>query len=266
LFALIFGGKQVASLIQENIQPGPIKLRAGLNHLGKLLLFLLVFTAVIFPYIHAVKQRFGKYFYNVNTTVYIWYENYDQALEEEAKYHFMEHWPQDLNASQIPGFQKYMREHSLSQIVERFRIGVGKVFQNVIRQHGVFNYWLGMVILFLSAIFIDLRNSLRTARRYPILILFIVLYFCGYFIAFSWYSHIAGGRRFLFSLYIPVLVTVFLGINALAKNQNTTLDRKHYRVSVARFFQASNIILAFILVYDAWLILTKVMFFGRFGS
>jgi hypothetical protein len=266
LFATIFGAKQWIQGVQETKRTRQLKFRFAINQTGYLFLFLAVFFLSIYPYARAMKQWFGSYFYNVNTTVYIWYENFDQALEEEAKYHFTERWPDDLAEDQTPGIRKYLREHTAQQILARFWLGAGKVLHNIFYQYGVTNYWLFFAAIFLIAILLDIRNSLRTARRFPYLILYIVFYFGGYLVVFTWYSHIAGGTRFLFGLYIPFLIVVLMFMNEMAKNQSSSLDHTHPPGSLEKYLQHTQLFIAFTLLYGIWLVLTRVMFFYRFGS
>ena len=73
---LLFALKKYESRFNENLLF--IARRAAY-----LLVVLVLFTLIIFPYIQALKQRFGHYFYNVNTTFYIWYNDWDVAKKKK---------------------------------------------------------------------------------------------------------------------------------------------------------------------------------------
>ena len=266
LFAALYGAKQVISMVREVRNAGLSNLRTVAIQFGYLIILLVFFTVTVYPYLRAMKLMFGHYFYNVNTTVYIWYDSYDQAIEGEAKYHFTQGWPEQLPEDQIPGIGKYLSDHTLQQIIGRFMTGFGMQLNNIYSQYSVTNYPISYLIIFLLAILIDVRNGFRTARNNPYLVLFTILYFFGYLVAFSWYAPIAGGRRFFFGLYIPLLIVVFASINELAKNQPAAYGEKAPKINLARFFSTSNVIIALTLIYNIWLILTRVLFYSRFGS
>jgi hypothetical protein len=77
LFAALFVLKEIFNVIRlvRAREFSRESLKPKLVHLGILALFFACFLAVIFPYIRSMKQRFGHYFYNVNTTFYIWYDD-----------------------------------------------------------------------------------------------------------------------------------------------------------------------------------------------
>jgi len=266
LFLIVYGIRVVVLLWQGLKAKEPTTLRKTTVQLGYLVILVAVFTIIVYPYIREMKLRFGQYFYNVNTTFYIWLDSYDQALEEEAKNHYAESWPVHLSEDQIPSLRRYLNEHTPQQILGRFLIGFRQELQNLYRQFNVINYPLSYLLIFLLAILCDVRNCLRTARNYPYLVLFTMLYFAGYMVAFSWYYPIAGGRRFIYGLYIPFLYVVVLSINELARRQTLFLGQKWNQVNLAKLFVASNIIIALTLVYNIWLVTTEVLFFGRYGS
>jgi hypothetical protein len=266
LFATLYGAKLVIFTAREIKRRDSTHLREATKQLGYLIILLAVFTITISPYIREMKRRFGQYFYNVNTTFYIWFDSYDQAMAEEEKHHFTEQWPIYENEDQIPSMRKYLSEHTPQQIIERFRIGAVMQLKNIYIQYSVANYPLSYLLIFLGAILINVKNSIRTARDYPYLVLFTVLYFLGYLVAFSWYAPIAGGRRFIFGLYIPFLMGIFISINELSRKQSITYGNRGNQVNLERFFTTANIFIALTLIYNIWLVLTELMFYSRFGS
>lgn len=266
LFATLFLAKNLLSVFRGGGLYDRARLLTAVQQLGYILACLAIFTLTIYPYIRVMKEKFGQYFYNVNTSIYIWYDSYDQALEEEARYRFTEGWPGNLPQDQIPSLRKYLSDHTPRQILERFQIGVGKVLLNIKQQLGVTNYLLNYAGIFLLAALLDVRNSFTILKKYPYPLIFVILYFAGYLFAFSWYSLIAGGPRFLYGLYIPFLFLVFMSINELSRNQLTLVENKPNKVNLARYFTTVNILMGLTLVYNIWLVLTQVKFLGRFGS
>ena len=72
------------------------------TNLASLFLAICCFLAVIFPYILQSKEMYGQYFYNVNSTFYIWYDSWEDAKQAERDHAFTEGWP-DLPSGQVPG-------------------------------------------------------------------------------------------------------------------------------------------------------------------
>lgn len=116
-----------------------------------LILTICCFFAVIYPYIYQSKTTYGQYFYNVNSTFYIWYDSWEDAKQAERDHAFTESWP-DIPPEQIPSPRKYLQDHSISQISSRFFIGLGKQLSHIWNQYSVFNYlilYFGLAVGFL---------------------------------------------------------------------------------------------------------------------
>ena len=84
---------------------------------------ILVFLLLLSPYLIESKAKYGAYFYNVNTTFYIWYDSWDEAKAGTLAAGDHLGWP-DLPDEEIPSLQKYLDEHSAVEILHRFRDGV----------------------------------------------------------------------------------------------------------------------------------------------
>lgn len=223
------------------------------------------FIAVIFPYISAMKARFGQYFYNVNTSFYVWYDSNPQAIAAEETYHFAEAWPNQLSQDQIPSLRNYLRTHSWQQILERIRFGIQEQSINIFSPFSVTNYHLSYLVILLLVFFVDVRRNLSLIRRHPYQILYSLLYFAGYLAAFIWYSPIAPERRFTYGLYIPFMYAVFSGIHAMATNQPETWSSPRL-LDARRLIEAANFVMFLTLLANIWLVVTERMYFDRFGA
>jgi hypothetical protein len=266
LFATIYLLQELIALakhLKAKDRPG---LRQSIQRLIGLALVLLAFWVVIYPYASQMKKRFGNYFYNVNTTVYIWYDEIEQAYRGEAKYHFAEQPPQNIPPDQVPNLRRYFREHSFQQVFDRLWIGVQSEMGKIGSQYSLTNYHLDYLLIFFLAILLDWKNSLRTAKKYPYVIAFTLLFFLGYEAAFAWYTPIASGRRFTYGLYIPFLFSIFAAINELGRSQISDPPRENTLINLPRYFTTSNLIIALTLVYNIWVIITASLFFDRYGS
>ncbi|MGW8250467.1 MAG: hypothetical protein ACWGO1_07475, partial [Anaerolineales bacterium] len=262
-FAIVYGGKEILAAIRS-LREKSLDRHGGRDfsmHLGMLVVVFACFLGVIFPYIRAMKLRFGHYFYNVNTTFYVWYDDNFAAIAAEEQNHFAERWPSHLSADELPSLRNYLREHSLAQILERVRFGIRSQWDNITSQFSVTNYHLSYLALLALVILADLKNSLMLARKYPYPILFALLYLTGYLAAFVWYSPISPERRFTYGLYIPLMFSIFVALKVLSEQRS-----QEGSVDVGEFVRAANLVIALTLIVNIPLVLTERMFFDRYGS
>jgi hypothetical protein len=77
--------------------------RVVLNHLLCVTVLLGGFLLVVFPYIRTSKELFGRYFYNVNSTFYMWYDSWAEVEQGTRSYGDRQGWP-NMPEDQIPSF------------------------------------------------------------------------------------------------------------------------------------------------------------------
>lgn len=176
-----------------------------------------MFLIVIYPYLRTSKVVFGSYFYNVNTTFYIWYDSWDEVTSGTRAHGDRVGYPQ-MPAAEIPSFHKYMREHTLGDIVARF----GNGFANLLKNHcgpasyGYCKYLLAYGVL-AGVLWRKLRRENRPRwremwRQHWPWVLFCLGYFGVYGAAYAWYVPIASGPRFLQALFLPYLFVIGLAL------------------------------------------------------
>lgn len=226
-------------------------------------LVFLIFLAVIFPYIQAMKAQFGHYFYNVNTTFYVWYDDNFQAIQAEKEYHFADAYPSQMSADELPSLRNYLRTHSLEQILERIGFGLNAQVFNILSPFSVSNYQLSYLAILVVVFLADLKRNLRLVRLHPSQVGFSVLYFIVYLGAFVWYSPISPERRFTYGLYLPFLLAVFLALKAMARNQAWESGG---RIDLRLLVNAANFVIFLSLVVNIYLVLTERMYFDRYGA
>ena len=79
---------------KADAQPeGYSRSRFALNHVFYMSVLLGCYLLVIFPYIHTSKEHFGQYFYNVNSTFYMWYDSWDEAKRGTRAHGDRQGWP-----------------------------------------------------------------------------------------------------------------------------------------------------------------------------
>jgi hypothetical protein len=219
-----------------------------LNHLCCVCVLLGCFLLVVFPYIRTSKERFGQYFYNVNSTFYIWYDSWDEVKQGTRAHGDRQGWP-DMPEEQIPSFQKYVREHSLGEIVVRLTRGFRSLRIRTIRSYGyaefLMVYVIALVLLFVQNK--SLWQFLFLRRVQPCVLLFVLGYFLGYTILYAWYTPIAGGNRFVLSLFLPAMLLI-VWVLSYARNHDLGYDVFGRRIS------ASNVSPAVLLFLTAYVL------------
>jgi hypothetical protein len=183
-----------------------------------------LFLLILFPYLNESKRVFGRYFYNVNSTFYIWYDTWEQAKQGTRAHGDREGWP-DMPPDQIPSMAKYLREHSPQQIAERFLHGGKEVMQNVAHSYGYAKYVLIYATALVAAIVWQRQRAGGLIRRRPVLLAFLVLYFAAYFLLYAWYSSIAAGNRLILAQFLPLLFTLSMGLRALLRGVQVRIGR-----------------------------------------
>src|SRR5207302_5269504 len=83
--------------------------------------------ALPISYLAANKRAFGSYFYNVNTTFYVWYDDWPQASTGTIKHGDGVGWP-DMPVDELPSASRYWREHTIEQIARRVAGGFHDMF------------------------------------------------------------------------------------------------------------------------------------------
>jgi hypothetical protein len=112
------------------------------------------FLATVFPYILTSKRVYGHYFYNVNSTFYMWYDSWKEAKQGTRAHGDRKGWP-DMPPEEIPSMAQYLNEHSAQQILYRFVKGGRDVFDNVANSYGYFKYF----IIFMIALIVSIINQ-----------------------------------------------------------------------------------------------------------
>jgi hypothetical protein len=154
-----------------------------------------------------------------------------------------------MPANQIPSMSKYMQEHSLQEIAERFRHGGAEVTQNVARSYGYAKYVLIYSAALLAAIAWQRQRAASLVRQRPFLIAFLVLYFAAYFLLYTWYSSIAAGNRLILAQFLPLLYTLSMGLRALLGGVQVRIGRP------VNALTALNLLVLAVLIVDVALVL-----------
>ena len=245
-FLLYHGPRMISSLRRDQ------SVRKVARPLLSGLLVVALFLGTIWPYIQNSKRIFGHYFYNVNSTFYMWYNSWDEVKEGTRAYGDRRGWP-DMPPEEIPSARRYFQEHTTEQIIHRVTDGAYHVTRNAIRSFGYHRYALVYGLAALAAALSQWRKSLRFLRaRWP-LVLFWAGYLASYFIVYAWYFPIyRGGDRFILAQFLPYMfITSFILYSAW---QNVSLRIGSWRIAPLTML---NMVIGAALIPDVYVILTQ---------
>jgi hypothetical protein len=250
LFVLIFLAQSLY-LLYNNLKHRKTSVAEVRNnflmHLLSLTLVVFCFLLTVYPYISTSKRVFGSYFYNVNSTFYIWYDSW--AKQGTRSYGDGKGWP-EMPPEQIPSLEKYLREHTASDILDRFVDGLNKVIEVAKDSYGYFKYVVIYLAIALFTTLSNLRNS-KIPRRQIFLLLFCFSYFVAYTLLYAWYTPIASGNRFTLALFLPLMFCLTAAINTNASDRQIRLAGK--QISWLYLF---NLLVLGMILFELYPILT----------
>jgi nitrate reductase NapE component len=165
------------------------------------------FFAVIFPYISKSREIYGRYFYNVNSTFYIWCESWEDAKLRTKAAGDRVGWP-DMPEEEIPSLTNYLRDHSAGEIAWRFCSGSSRVLNSMARSYGYLWFCLAYLAFAFWAAWKNRRVVTKLFLKRPWPVVAVAAYFVGYFLLIAWYSQIIEGNRFILGLFLPFLFAV----------------------------------------------------------
>ena len=224
-------------------------------------LLVLVFLGILFPYLHESKNRFGHYFYNQNSTFFIWYDDFYAAKDDSELYGYGQKWP-DLPPDEVPSFQNYIRNHSLKEIGDRFVYGFGVQLNHVKNPYNRISFPLIYLLILAFVMVQNIRGAWRSIVKYRYVVGFVILNFIAYIVLFAWYAPVAGGPRFIYSLFILYVFSVFLAIKIIEKNNQLSVSD----LGIISMNKAIDIVILAMLVANYYFVLTSRMPSGYFGS
>ena len=197
--------------------------------------FVTAFFAVLWPYLSTSKRVFGYYFYNVNSTFYVWYDDWAHASVGTYVHGDGVGWP-TMPDSELPSAERYLREHTFSQIASRIASGFEDMAQKSVQMYEYLPY-LVLYLLALTTVLVTRRAVVAELARSNLpLVTFLLLYAVIYLFAIAFYFPTSGTgtARFLLA-HLPPL---FFAISCLLSNKaikNTTWRLAGVRIGVGQF-------------------------------
>jgi len=257
IFILVYAFGLAASWLRRKTIPGD---EAQLRRLLVLPLVVVVFLITVYPYISTSKRVFGQYFYNVNSTFYIWYDSWEQAKQGTRAHGDRVGWP-DMPPDQIPSMGQYLREHTPRQIARRVVNGARLVWNEISDSYGYLPYvgFYSFLLLVAAAIFRDRAFTLIRANAQ--VILFTVIYFGAYLLLYFWYAPIAAGNRLVLAQFLPLMFSLSVGLHALLGDKTIRLGSWQIR-----WLDLINLAILVLLLYDVHNVLADRILWMKGGD
>lgn len=176
------------------------------------------FLLLLSPYLLQNKDLYGKYFYNQSMN-FLWYQSWGEYLNTPEP-------------KEPPTLKSYFTTHTPGQAFL-------KIKQGIILHINLFLYSYASIpglLLFIYIIFLpyailsrsDNRGLiLRLLEKHFRLLFFALVYFTVYLFAFLWYASVGAGPRFVLSLYIPVISSMFF---IMDKINHKKLSFPYYKI------------------------------------
>ena len=211
----------------------------------------LSFLVTVFPYIQTSKRVYGSYFYNINSTYFMWYDSWEEAKQDIRAFGYLDGRP-DMPPDEIPGMSRYLREHTLNDILLRLRKGGEKIIENTANSYGYFKYFLiYLIVLIITQIF-NWAKYRKFAKFDLFNLMFLAAYFGLYFLLYSWYVPIAEGNRLILAQFMPAMFAISMGLQETLKTSAVNLLKR----PVHTLYVIDGVVLLVLLV-DIHVILTS---------
>jgi hypothetical protein len=166
------------------------------------------FLFPMYPYISASKRVFDRYFYNANTTFYIWHNSWGEATAiRDAGVE--SHWP-NTPASELPSLANYWKTHTLGQIASRFGEGFQDMVVSSYRTYWYYPFlilYLGYALALIAA---NRKAFVVLLREHASMSGFMALYAVVYLLAAAFYNPISatGTTRYLIGHLTPLFFVI----------------------------------------------------------
>ena len=208
LAAYVFWALVASAVSARSGEPSRTSLRA----VATTLVVVLVFFATVFPYIQTSKQQFGRWFYNVNTSIYMWADSWDEVKEVMRGSGDREHWP-DVPEELLPSPRRYFAEHSVGDIAARIAQGMwtSELRHLIEKPFGYGKYLIFYCVVALAVVVRAREKVVETciANGRWVKTAFVMTVIAGYVVAYAFYSPIVRGPRLVLALYLPAMFSIF---------------------------------------------------------
>jgi hypothetical protein len=198
------------------------------------------------------KRVFGQYFYNVNRTFYVWYDDWAHASVGTYVHGDGVGWP-TMPESELPSAGRYLREHTVGQIASRILSG----FEDMATKSVQMYEYLPYLLLYLLALLIVLSTRRagvgRLLRSNLPLVVFLILYAVVYLLAIAFYYPTSGTgtARFLLAHLLPLFFAISFLLTRTSI-EDTRWQIGGTRIGVRHFHLLVFVLLAVDVAFHVW--------------
>jgi hypothetical protein len=206
LFLVMFAAQPVLARVAGQSPVRQTSLRAMLWRWAAAFTFAATCLAVLSPYLATNKRVFGRYFYNVNSTFYIWYDDWAAASVGTRLHDDGIRWP-DLPEDQLPSARRYWREHTVGQIAARVASGLKDMATVSVTTYNFLPYLVLHTAILMLLLFTRPALMRCMIQDHAYVAAFIVLYELAYILATAFYFPVSGTgtARFFLAQLLPAL-------------------------------------------------------------
>ncbi len=208
------------------------------------------FLLTVFPYIKNSWYIYGRPFYNVNSTFYMWYDSWREAELGTKAHGDRNGWP-DMPPDEIPSMPKYIREHSPAEILGRLLNGGSLTIREAVDSYGYAKYVLLLGLALVVASALDPRALRGALLRHQPSVAFACLFFGAYAVLYAWFAQIAGGIRLALALLVPLLLTLAYGIRLVLRDRTVRCFGR-----TLRLLDLIYALLLIVVILDIWSVVT----------
>jgi hypothetical protein len=182
----------------------------------------IAFCVAAAPQLLYSHRKFGRPFYNVNTTFYFWYDSWAEA-KAGTRAHGDRIGPPNMPADQLPSASRYVRTHTVEQIVDRLVNGGISVRNISIRRYGYGHYVVLYVLALGLLVILNWRLAWMRVRVHMIPVTFVLAYFAVHLPIIFWYMAISPSPRFIVVIVAPLLFTCAYAIHKVGADARTVI-------------------------------------------
>jgi hypothetical protein len=173
----------------------------------------------------------------------MWYDTWPEAMRGTVAHNDRVGWP-DLPTDSLPSASRYLREHTVGDIVHRVQDGLSVLFGRSVQVYGYWKYMLFYGLLALAAALAAPRRTATLLRDHRFTAVFAAGYLVGYTLLYAWYVPIAQGNRLLLAIFLPFVTVAGLILYRLG------VGIEEGEMHRARWFVAAHAILIAALILE----------------